>query len=305
MTVTKQTGEKGSEKRSLYFKDPFMDLMFLHTLTLHGFKGSELGECYSAAAQIREEDLETYKLAWNSLAEQVEAIARDAEAKGHRVSARQAYLRAVTYLRNAALALQPSDPRYRPTIEKSRVLFRKFAALSTPAIEVVEIPYEWTSLPGYFLRPDVSGQKRPTIVIGDNTSEELYYWVGPPAVERGYNALLVDLPGIGLNHFNGIRSRADTEVPVKAVIDYLCSRGDVDPAPYCRLWGRRGRGIHHDSCGGSRAPHRGVRGRSACLRYGANRALIHGSRAPHIWEQRFVGRDCWRAPQADMGLHGS
>jgi len=39
-----------------------MDLKFLHTLTLHGFKGSELGECYSAAAQIREEDLETYKL---------------------------------------------------------------------------------------------------------------------------------------------------------------------------------------------------------------------------------------------------
>lgn len=240
--MTKQTGEKGSEKRSLYFKDPFMDLMFLHTLTLHGFKGSELGECYSAAAQIREEDLETYKLAWNSLAEQVEAIARDAEAKGHRVSARQAYLRAVTYLRNAAMALQPSDPRYRPTIEKSRALFCKFAALSTPAIEVVEIPYEWTSLPGYFLRPDVSGQKRPTIVIGDNTSEELYYWVGPPAVERGYNALLVDLPGIGLNHFNGIRSRADTEVPVKAVIDYLCSRGDVDPARIAVYGGGEGGG---------------------------------------------------------------
>jgi len=126
------------------------------------------------------------------------------------------------------MALRPSDPRYRPTIEKSRALFRKFAALSSPAIEVVAIPYEGQSLPGYFLRPDINGQRRPTIVIGDNTSEELYYWVGPPALERGYNALLVDLPGIGLNHFNGIDWRADTEVPVKAVIDYLCSRSDVD-----------------------------------------------------------------------------
>ena len=157
-----------------------MGLMFLHTLTLHGFKGSELGKCYSAAAQIREEDLETYKLAWNSLAEQVEAIARDAEAKRHRVSARQAYLRAVTYLRNAAMALQPSDPRYRPAIEKSRVLFRKFAALSTPAIEVVEIPYEWASLPGYFLRPDVSGQKCPTIVIVITRAKNSTTGVGPP-----------------------------------------------------------------------------------------------------------------------------
>ena len=228
MTATEPTVKVASERKSLYFKDPYMDLMFLHTLTLHGFKGSELGECYFAAAQIREEDLETYKLAWNSLAENVEAIARDAEAKGHRISARQAYLRAVTYLRNAAMALRPSDPAYLPTIEKSRALFRKFAALSTPAIEVVEIPYEGKFLPGYFLRPDVGGQKCPTIVIGDNTSEELYYWVGPPAMERGYNALLVDLPGIGLNHFNGIDWRPDTEVPVKAVMDFLCSRGDVD-----------------------------------------------------------------------------
>jgi hypothetical protein len=92
---------------------------------------------------------------------QVEVIARDAEAKGYRVSARQAYLRAVTYLRNAAMALQPSDPRYRPAIEKSRALFRKFAALSTPAVEVVEIPYEWTSLPGQFLRPDVQRTEAP------------------------------------------------------------------------------------------------------------------------------------------------
>jgi hypothetical protein len=43
--------EKASERKSLYFQDPFMDLMFLHTLTLHGFKGSELWECYCAAAR--------------------------------------------------------------------------------------------------------------------------------------------------------------------------------------------------------------------------------------------------------------
>jgi len=83
MTAAELSVKEAGQKKSLYFKDPYMDLMFLHTLTLHGFKGSELGECYLAAAQIREEDLETYKLAWNSLAENVEAIARDAEAKGH------------------------------------------------------------------------------------------------------------------------------------------------------------------------------------------------------------------------------
>jgi hypothetical protein len=217
-----------SEKRVLYFKEPFLDLMFLHTLTLHGFKGSEIGECYSAAAQVREGDVESYKGAWTSLADQVEKIARDAEAKGHLVTARQAYLRAVAYYRNVSMAFRPSEPGFRSTIEKYRSLFCKFAALSEPAIEVVEIPYEVKTLPGYFMRPDATGQKRPTIICGDNVSEELYYWIGPPAVERGYNALLVDLPGIGLNPLNGICCRPDTEVPVRAVIDYLCSRSDVD-----------------------------------------------------------------------------
>jgi hypothetical protein len=95
-------------------------------------------------------------------------------------------------------------------------------------MEYVQIPYEETALPAFFLPADSSGEPHPTIVIGDNVSEELYYWVGPPALQRGYNALLVDLPGIGLNWMNGIHFRADTEVGVGAVIDYLLGRDDVD-----------------------------------------------------------------------------
>ena len=243
MAVTGQATGKTPEKKSLYFKDPFTDMAFLHALALHGFKGSEIGECYSAAAQIgREGDVKSWREAWNALAERVEGIARSAESKGHRVSARESYLRAVTYYRNVAWSVRVSDPGYRATITKSRTLFQQFAALSEPPIEVVAIPYEGTALPGYFLRPDASGQRRPTIIIGDNVSEELYYWVGPPALERGYNALLVDLPGIGLNSFNGIAFRADTEVPVKAVIDYLYARSDVDTSRIAAYGGGEGGG---------------------------------------------------------------
>ena len=240
--MTKPTGKKTSKRQSFYFKDSFTDLAFLHTLTLHGFKGSEIGECYYAAAQIQEGDPQSWRTAWNNLAEKVEAIGNLAEGKGHRVSAREAYLRAVTYYRNAAWGWRTSDPHYRATIEKSRTLFQQFAALSDAPIEVVEIPYEGTVLPGYFLRPAGSSRKRPTIIIGDNASEELYYWVAPPAVERGYNALLVDLPGIGLNSFRGLVFRADTEVPVKAVIDYLCARSDVDSARIAAYGGGEGGG---------------------------------------------------------------
>ena len=242
MAVTDQTIGKTGGTKSLYFKDSFTDMAFLHTLALHGFKGSEIGECYSAAAQMREGNVESWREVWNTLAERVEGMARAAERQGHRVSARESYLRSVTYYRNVAWWVRVSDPYYRATIAKSRALFQQFAALSDPPIEVVAIPYEGTVLPGYFLRPDASGQRRPTIIIGDNACEELYYWVGPPALERGYNALLVDLPGIGLNSFNGIAFRADTEVPVKAVIDYFCARGDVDASRIAAYGGGEGGG---------------------------------------------------------------
>ena len=84
MAVTGQATGNTGERKSLCFKDPFTDMAFLHSLALHGFKGSEIGECYCAAAQIREGDVESWREAWNALAERVEGIARSAESKGHR-----------------------------------------------------------------------------------------------------------------------------------------------------------------------------------------------------------------------------
>ena len=115
---------------------------------------------------------------------------READDRGHGVSAREAYLRPVTNYYHACLAIPVDDPAYRAGVEHYRSLFQRFAALSTPPIEVISIPYQDTSLPAYLLRPDVGGEAHPTVIIGDNTSEELYYWVGPPGVERGYNVLL-------------------------------------------------------------------------------------------------------------------
>jgi len=42
VTHTEQTKGNTGVGKSLYFKDPFTDMAFLHTLALHGFKGSEI-----------------------------------------------------------------------------------------------------------------------------------------------------------------------------------------------------------------------------------------------------------------------
>jgi hypothetical protein len=105
--------DQAPKRRNFYFKDAFTDLLFLVTLSKHAFKGAEIEECYSAAALVEEGDPASWGAAWNTLAARTEATARSAEAKGHRVSARESYLRAVTYYRNVPWSVPASDPAYR------------------------------------------------------------------------------------------------------------------------------------------------------------------------------------------------
>jgi hypothetical protein len=55
-------------------------------------------------------------------------------------------------------------------------------------------------MPGYLLKHDAT--PRPVIVMvgGSDTYREdlFYYFAGYPAWRRGYNALMVDLPGQGV-----------------------------------------------------------------------------------------------------------
>ena len=77
--MTGEIEDKKSVRRKFYFEDSFMDFAFLHILTLHGFKGSEISEIYSAASKINENELDTWRVAWKKLAEKVEEIALTAE----------------------------------------------------------------------------------------------------------------------------------------------------------------------------------------------------------------------------------
>src|SRR5262249_46269828 len=97
----------------------------------------------------------------------------------------------------------------------------------------VRIPYEGTTLPGYFYRVDESGVPRPTLLsLGgfDSTGEELYFFAAGAALQRGYNVLTFEGPGQGEPlRVQGLRARPDYEVPVRAAVDYLLTRPEVDP----------------------------------------------------------------------------
>lgn len=85
---------------------------------------------------------------------------------------------------------------------------------------------------GYFVRPDLSGEPRPTVLFlggADSWAEELYFLGGNEFPARGMNVVMIDTPGRGSSlRFKRLYSRPDYEVPVAAILDVLCSRPDVD-----------------------------------------------------------------------------
>ena len=103
----------------------------------------------------------------------------------------------------------------------------------SPAFEPVAIPFEGTTLPGYFYQVDDSGAPRPTLIATggyDSTVEELYFWNAAAALRRGYNCLCFDGPGQGAPLIKQqLYMRPDWENVVRPVVDYALTRREVDP----------------------------------------------------------------------------
>jgi hypothetical protein len=219
------------------FKGNF-DYQFVRTMGCVTYGGAALGECYETASRIEDEKEDSYTEAWRVTAERVEAIARKSLVGGHLVSAREAFLRASSYWREVGFFQLQTDPECRVSWERQRNCFMQAGKLMDQPFEVVSIPYEnGKSLPGYFLKADASDEPRPTLMSvggGDSLAEELYFWGGgAAALQRGYNALLFEIPGQrGAMYSNpgaALFYRPDTEVPLKYVCDWVLGRADVDP----------------------------------------------------------------------------
>jgi pimeloyl-ACP methyl ester carboxylesterase len=193
------------------------------------YGGADFGEVAVTSERIVAGDYDSWHDEWLATADRVAAQARASQS---RVSARDGFLRASNYYRSAEFFLHgnENDPRIQHAYEASVDCFRRAAALFTPAIEPVEIPYESTSLPGYFYS---AGDRRPTVVMFngfDGSVEEMHFFGAAAAVERGYNVLAFDGPGQPGARRRGLVFRPDWEHVVTPVLDYALTRPEVDPA---------------------------------------------------------------------------
>jgi len=198
------------------------------------YGGSDLGEMMATAGQIKEGDFESWFTEWDKLARRLLCRADASLSEGHLESAREAYLRASTYFRTAEFYLHGNlaDPRILSESRASQKAYAEGAKLSGPTWEPVQIPYEKTTLPGYFYKVDNSGKPRPTLIfIGgfDSSLEELFYFGGAAAVRRGYNCLTFDGPGQGAPmREQKLHFRYDYEAVVTPAVNYALTRPEVD-----------------------------------------------------------------------------
>lgn len=204
--------------------------------------GGDIGEILAAVREVKPKDHEGWFAAWRDLGQRVAEQADVSAAAGRRVSAASAYLRAAAYLGRAvtAVAVLPSDQDLLPTFRAHRAAWERY--LDTVAIpaERLAIPYEGTTLPGYFFRPADDGVARPTLVLNLGSDESIAdAWVsgGPAAIARGYNVLVFAGPGQQEMLFeHGVPFRPDWEAVLTPVVDVLVARADVD-ATRLAVWG--------------------------------------------------------------------
>jgi pimeloyl-ACP methyl ester carboxylesterase len=217
------------------FDNPSFSFEALRAAGFAAYGGADLGEILAAARDIADGDEEAWHQTWKATAARAQAIGEKSLADGHRVSAREALLRASNYYRTAEFFLrdQPAtDPEAAALSTLSRDTFAQAIQLFDTSVEPVEIPYEDTTLPGYLYLVDDSGAVRPTIVYTsgyDSTLEESYFAIGAAALRRGYNVLAFDGPGQGAAlRRQGLVFRPDWEAVTTPVIDYAVGRPEVD-----------------------------------------------------------------------------
>jgi hypothetical protein len=112
-------------KHRIFFEQADTDFMFQYFMSNCGERGGAFGELFNVARRIDQKDLNSWKVEFVIEAEKIEAIAEDCLAKGHRLSASDAFLRAYSYWRAAFCGVAPGEPDHDPIYFKSTSCFRR------------------------------------------------------------------------------------------------------------------------------------------------------------------------------------
>ncbi len=210
---------------------------FINMIGSIAYGGAEMGELHKIGRMLKDkgpEDDEAWFHACVKVADRVRAYAEKWDKSGYRPPAAHAYLRACNYYQMGERFRTPKDRTGLDAYRKGVECFHRHAALTDARIEIVEVPYENGSLPGYFVHAQNGrGTRAPCVVFFDglDVTKEIQFVRGvPDLVKRGISCLVMDGPGTGeAIRFRNYYLRHDYEVAGSACVDWLEKRADVNP----------------------------------------------------------------------------
>ena len=174
--------------------------------------------------------------AWSACAAVHEELGRKALTDGYELSAGEHLTRAAVCYHFSKFVFVIDYEQMKGAHRKAVECRNLALALIDPPGERVMIPYEGKHLAGNLRKP--AGAVKPPVVVMcmglDSTKEEMDSNENV-FLARGMATLTFDGPGQGEGEYD-FAIRGDYEVAVKAVLDYVGTRGDVDAARV-GLWG--------------------------------------------------------------------
>ena len=121
--------------------------------------GATIGEVDEACRPIREAaaggvdaGTEQFFAAWSAVADRLVTLAQEDEERGWTLSAGEKYRRAALYLLNAERMQSVHKPDRLAHYQRAIDLQHRGMRLARDPVEIVEVPYEATTLPAYFMK---------------------------------------------------------------------------------------------------------------------------------------------------------
>jgi dipeptidyl aminopeptidase/acylaminoacyl peptidase len=152
----------------------------------------------------------------------------EAVAAGDRRAAGIHYVRAGLFFHWGGFLFPHRPEEFRAALDEMHECWRLAAPHTEPPMEQLEVPFEGARLPGYLRKPPAV--ERPPLVVlvpgADSTKEELFN-LTEHILGRGVATFAFDGPGHGAVSFE-LKLRPDYEVPLRAVVDHLYERADLD-----------------------------------------------------------------------------
>lgn len=173
-------------------------------------------------------DYEQWCSKWSALAAEHEVRGDAALAAGYTQTAGEAYIRAGLIYHWATFMFTHDQLQFKVGLKAMGQVWSKAAPLLVPKMEILRVPFEGTTLNGYFQKP--AGVDNPPLVLlvpgADSTKEELFD-LAQHILRRGMAIAAFDGPGQGEVSLT-MKMRPDYERAILTMIDSLVSRGDID-----------------------------------------------------------------------------